>query len=50
MMKNIKEVDYNKYCRECKHEKSEENESPCNECLEQGYNFNSHKPIRFEDK
>lgn len=38
------------YCKSCKHEKLEENEPPCDECLEHPVNLNSHKPINYEDK
>ena len=27
-------VRFDKYCKTCKHEKLEENEPPCDECLE----------------
>ena len=47
---NKKEVFYYKYCPLCKYEnsdKKEDWEDPCNECLTQGWNENSHKPIRY---
>ena len=43
-------ITYNDYCKSCKHEKLEENEPPCDECLEHPVNLNSHKPINYEDK
>lgn len=43
-------VYFGKYCKSCKHEKLEENEPPCDECLEHPVNLNSHKPINYEDK
>lgn len=43
-------VYFGRYCKSCKHEKLEENEPPCNECLEHPVNLNSHKPINYEDK
>ena len=36
-------VYFGKYCKSCKHEKLEENEPPCDECLEHPVNLNSHK-------
>lgn len=33
-----------------KYEKLEENEPPCDECLEHPMNLNSHKPVNYEDK
>lgn len=44
------EVDFKKYCETCKYEKLEEKFDPCNECLENGYNLNSHKPMMWEEK
>ena len=43
-------VYFGKYCKTCKHEKLEENEPPCDECLEHPINLNSHKPVNYEDK
>lgn len=45
-----KEVYFDEFCPKCKHEKKKENESPCDECLEEGMNLYSHKPVRFEEK
>lgn len=41
-------VRFDKYCKTCKHEKLEENEPPCDECLEHPVNLHSHKPVRYE--
>lgn len=43
-------VRFDQYCKTCKHEKLEENESPCDECLEHPVNLNSEKPVRYEKK
>ena len=43
-------VYFGKYCKTCKHEKLEENEPPCDECLERPINLNSHKPVNYENK
>lgn len=48
--KITKEVLYSEYCVKCKHENLVETEDPCNECLTHGWNENSHKPIKFEEK
>lgn len=32
-------VRFDKYCKTCKHEKLEENEPPCDECLEHPVNL-----------
>ena len=41
-------VRLDKYCKTCKHEKLEENEPPCDECLEHPVNLHSHKPVCYE--
>ena len=45
-----KEVRFDIYCEKCKHKDLKENKSPCNECLEQGMNDNSEKPVNYESK
>lgn len=44
----MKEVYFDKYCKRCKYFKNEEYEHPCNLCLEQSWNIDSHKPIKWE--
>ena len=44
-----KEVFFSKYCETCENSKLPETEDPCNECLAQGWNANSHKPIFYKD-
>lgn len=44
------EVDFAQYCKLCQYEKLEEKCDPCNECLNHGYNANSHKPVMWEEK
>jgi len=46
---NTKEVFYAEYCLRCKHYKTPETEDPCDECLEHPFNYDSHKPINFEE-
>lgn len=45
-----KEVYFNEYCKKCIHSDNAETDDPCNECLAQGWNDDSHKPIRFKEK
>lgn len=45
-----KEVKFDIYCRTCKHWEKEESEDPCWDCLDQGWNEDSHKPIKWEEK
>ena len=49
MQTRTKEVNYNKYCRTCKYRSTKETDDPCNECLTQGWNVDSRKPIRYEE-
>lgn len=49
-MDNIKEVIYEGYCRICKHFPLRDQDDPCNSCLTQSWNINSHKPVNFEKK
>ena len=43
-----KEVLFNEYCPKCKHYEKLPSEDPCWDCLNQGWNYDSHKPIKFE--
>lgn len=45
-----KEVDFKTYCAKCKHKDKKEDDTPCDECLEEPVNIHSHKPIKFEEK
>lgn len=45
-----KEVYFNEYCPKCEHYSKSEAEDPCYDCLAQGWNEDSHKPIMFKDK
>ena len=48
-MQNMKEVRFDLYCYKCKHYDKSEAEDPCWDCLNQGWNEDSHKPILFEE-
>ena len=43
-------VDFKNYCKTCKHKDVDEVKDPCNECLDNPVNDNSHKPVRYEKK
>lgn len=45
-----KEVYFDQYCKKCKHEKVDDKEPPCYECLGEPLNWNSHKPVKYEEK
>lgn len=49
-MNDLKEVYFDEYCHRCQHEEKKESEDPCYDCLGQGYNVDSHKPINFKEK
>ena len=44
----IKIVEFDKYCKTCLHKDVKEKDEPCNECLGEPANFNSHKPVKYE--
>lgn len=46
----MKEVYFDQYCKTCKHKNLKEHEEPCAECLDEGANQNSHKPVRWEEE
>lgn len=49
---NTHEVNFEKWCKKCKHadESEWDEKSPCYECLNQGYNIDSTKPVLWEEK
>lgn len=40
---------FSEYCVKCEYKDSSEFEDPCNECLTEPVNLNSHKPINFKE-
>ena len=50
MDNNYQEVYFDQYCKTCEHEKLDDPESPCNECLEIFVNIGSHKPVKWKEK
>ena len=47
---DYKEVYFDQYCKKCNDEKTPEGNDPCNECLENPVNIDSHKPINWKAK
>lgn len=45
MEQRVHLVDFEKWCKTCKHHDKPENESPCWECLDEPTNIDSRKPI-----
>lgn len=43
-MNEEKEVYFDQYCKSCKYHGLEESKDPCNDCLAEPSNTNSHKP------
>lgn len=43
-----KEVYFHEYCQKCAYMSLEEAADPCNECLTQPINEDSHKPLYFK--
>lgn len=51
VMENRKRfVEFDQYCKTCRHEKLAESDSPCDECLEHPVNTESHKPVCYEGR
>lgn len=49
-MNEEKEVYFDQYCKSCKHNGLKESKDPCNDCLAEPSNTNSHKPMNYESK
>lgn len=45
---NPKEVFFYEYCEKCVNWKVPDGDDPCNECLGEPFNMNSHKPVYFK--
>lgn len=41
-------VDFEKYCKKCKYWETKEEDDPCNYCMTQNYNDNSHIPVSYD--
>lgn len=46
----FKIVDFETYCKLCKHKDCLESEDPCFDCLDTPVNVYSRKPINFEEE
>ena len=46
----LREVDFETYCKTCKYEKRPEEQIPCCDCLEEPLNLFSQKPVKWEAK
>lgn len=50
MIGDKKEVYFNQWCKSCKHYKEPDIEDPCDECLGEPGNEDSHRPVKWEEK
>ncbi len=50
MQDEYMEVDFETYCRKCRHWIKKDTDEPCNECLEYPARLYSSKPEKFEGK
>ncbi len=48
-MNQKKEVYYNYFCQSCRYQKKTEGEDPCNDCLNQPWNIDTHKPVNYKE-
>ena len=48
-MNDDREVLFDIYCPLCKHWGKKEDEYPCDECLNEGVNTDSHKPLKWQE-
>ena len=46
----MKFVRFDLYCETCKHFNKDQDQEPCNECLTHTVNYNSHRPVMWEEK
>lgn len=45
-----KEVYFYEYCKTCKYRAVKNVDEPCNECLSEPTNLNTHRPVKYEKK
>ena len=50
METETKFVYFEQYCSKCKYSTTDDVEDPCDECLMNPININSHVPVNFEEK
>ncbi len=49
-MNDRREVLFYLYCPLCKYKDKKEEEEPCCDCLNEGSNLDSHKPVKWKEK
>lgn len=43
-----KEVYFHEYCEICKHRDVKNTEEPCDTCLSEPINWNTHRPVKYD--
>lgn len=49
-MNDMKEVRYDEYCKKCMYEDLDESQDPCDDCLNEPSNTDSHKPVCYKER
>lgn len=47
---SYKEAHFYEYCKKCKNRDVSNTEEPCDECLSEPTNLNTHRPVKYETK
>ena len=42
-------VNFDNFCKLCKYKDTDENKPPCESCLSEPVNQNTHKPVKYEE-
>ena len=50
MEEKVKIVEFDKYCEKCKFFNTPDSMDPCDTCLGNPVNENSHKPVNFKEE
>lgn len=48
--RKYKEVYFHEYCPTCEHRNVKNTEMPCDECLSEPLNLETHRPVKYEQK
>lgn len=48
-MNDMREVYYGHFCKHCVYEDLDESQDPCDDCLNEPFNMNSHKPVCYKE-
>ena len=45
-----KEVHFHEYCKTCVNKDTPDTKAPCDECMSEPLNWNTHRPVKYEKK